>query len=194
MPESKGRKVKGARRPQHMHQSSHPAPAHPQAKRLLYRTANWLGPTLRRTPSRVWSLLTFERLFRWGAFAVTFSAAALFFLPRVSVEPSGPYNPSSPSPVTFTITNANIVPLRNVRIFVGLCYVDPPDGQRGVRLRSGGSGNSDVPTECNGPAGVKLTPPIWRNVRWLDADERIQIAIEEAIRRDSGSPPRSDHA
>jgi hypothetical protein len=67
-------------------------------------------------------LRTLGKILRWFftrlalvAVAITL-AGAFFFLPRVTVEPSGPYDPSNPSPITFTISNVNIIPLRNIDV------------------------------------------------------------------------------
>jgi hypothetical protein len=90
----------------------------------------------------------------------------------VSVEPPGPYDPSKPSTITFTISNINIVPLRNVQVGVGVCSTEV---RRNVFLRG---------PECNGPLGAILTPPVWK-ARWLDVDERWQIALEEGLQVDA---------
>jgi hypothetical protein len=49
---------------------------------------------------------------------------ALFLLPRVTVESSGPYDPSNPTPISFTISNNNVVPLRNIQPGIGLCFLE----------------------------------------------------------------------
>jgi hypothetical protein len=175
MPVSRGRKVKAASRTPNTPQSSHPVPTHRRSDVLLHRAAIWLGANLHKILERAQSILTFERLFRWGAFAVTFSAAALFFLPRVTVESSGPYDPSNPSPITFTIANNNIVPLRNVEALIGVCSLKMPDAPHTPHIILKGTGST-----CNGPENALLTNPGWL-VRWLDADEKWQIAIEDQI-------------
>jgi hypothetical protein len=99
----------------------------------------------------------------------------IFFFPRVTVESSGPYDPSNPSPITFTISNINIVPLRNVQFAIGLCYITPPE--RGITLRGGDSGSGTNPLECNGPAGTKIVFMPW-TIKWLDTDEKYQVALK----------------
>jgi hypothetical protein len=119
--------------------------------------------------------LVFGRMIGWlgsnlGWLSVLITlASAFFFLPRVTIEPSGPYDPSNPSPILFTIANANIIPLRNVEVGIGLCYVVPQDG-------------GPTPLDCNGPAQSVLVFTPW-SVKWLDVDEKYEIAIEDALRR-----------
>ncbi|HEY1798052.1 MAG TPA: hypothetical protein VGG57_18205 [Stellaceae bacterium] len=95
-------------------------------------------------------------------------AALFFFLPRVTVEPSGPYDPANPSSVTFTISNINIVPLRDVQPELGLCFI-------------GGKGGDPPLQQCNGSALSKLDFTPWK-IKWLDVDEKYQIALEDMFR------------
>jgi hypothetical protein len=111
---------------------------------------------------------------------LTVAASALFFLPRVTVEPSGPYDPLQPSPITFTITNINIVPLRNVKIGIGLCYLYPTDEPGASSMRSPEAGREKEPIECNGPTKTIPSIDAW-SVKWLDTDEKWQIALEQAV-------------
>lgn len=111
--------------------------------------------------------------------AMTLLAGAFFFLPRVTVEPSGPYNPSHPSATIFTISNVNIVPLRNVQVAIGVCYV-----------RMEWSENAE---ECNGSSLTKLLFKPW-GIHWLDVDEKYQIAIEDAIRLPGNDPRQIEKA
>jgi hypothetical protein len=121
------------------------------------------------------------------------AAGCLFLLPRVAVDAPGPYDPSKPSPITFTISNVNIVPLRNLEIGIGLCYVLPPEGERGVELRGADAGSGRNPVECNGPVFAILTAPQW-HLRWLDSDEKFEIALEEVLRREPNSPKQIEKA
>jgi len=110
----------------------------------------------------------------WAATVLTIFAGAVVFLPRITVEPSGPYDPTNPSPITFTISNANIVPLGDVVAAVGLCELTLPG-----RLPGGGSIILKGAGQCTtGAAMTRLPNPGW-HIKWLDADERWQIALEE---------------
>ena len=69
-------------------------------------------------------------------------------------------------------------------MLVGMCYLDPPEGaQSEAKIRSPESSNAVPPIECNGPAGVKLALPGKWQIRWLDVDEKYQIALEDLIHR-----------
>ena len=111
-----------------------------------------------------------RRLFGLAVLWLTIVTSALFFLPRVTVDPSGPYDPSNPLPTTFTISNNNIVPLRDVQVFLGLCYVAP-------------SMAAPPQPECNGPSLSRLVK--WK-IKWLDVDEKYQIAMEDLLRTPDG--------
>jgi hypothetical protein len=114
------------------------------------------------------ALKAIGKILLWGSVVVTIVAGFFYFLPRVTVEPSGVYDPSYPSPLTFTISNINVVPLRDVQPSLGVCFIsysEPPE---------------DI-NHCNGPAGSKLAFTPWF-VKWLDVDEKYQIIIEDALR------------
>jgi hypothetical protein len=95
------------------------------------------------------------------------AAGVIVFFPRILVESSGPYDASNPSPITFTISNVNIVPLREVQPMIGMCFLAIPAEEMSKR-------------DCNGSPRIRMVQKSWR-VRWLDADEKWQIALEEAI-------------
>jgi hypothetical protein len=99
---------------------------------------------------------------------MTLLAGGFYFLPRVTVEPSGAYDPANPSSITFTISNINIVPLRDVQAGVGVCSVALP---KSPIIFHG--------QQCNGPATAIFHPPSSWYVKWLDVDEKWQIAMEE---------------
>jgi hypothetical protein len=122
--------------------------------------------TLGRTCGWLWRWTWIGRAIIWLSVAVTLVCGFFVFLPRVTVDVSWPYNASNPSAVTFTINNINIVPLRNVIIAVGLCSL---------------SFNDEPPMFCNGPAATTLAPRLW-TVKWLDVDERYEIALESLIK------------
>ncbi len=108
----------------------------------------------------------FIKLAVWGSVVVTIVSGFFYFLPRVTVEPSGVYDPSNPSPLTFTISNTNVVPLRDVQPALGVCFIDTDKNRTNQ--------------QCNGPAGTKLAFAPWF-VKWLDVDEKYQIIIEDAL-------------
>jgi hypothetical protein len=43
------------------------------------------------------------------------AAAVVTFFPRITIEASGPFDPSPKPPVTFTIANTNVIPLEDVK-------------------------------------------------------------------------------
>jgi len=51
-------------------------------------------------------------------------AGAVFFLPRVSVTPTDPADPKQPFESSFTITNTNIIPLRDVGVGAGIYEIN----------------------------------------------------------------------
>src|SRR5437660_1610517 len=51
------------------------------------------------------------------------AAIALIFLPGVVVDPEGLVDPSNPYPISFTIADANFVPLDSVNVYLEICYV-----------------------------------------------------------------------
>ena len=127
----------------------------------------FVGAILRAMLGWLRTNVTPKAILFFVSFWISLAASALFFLPRVTVEPSGPYDPSNPSPITFIITNTNIVPLRNVQIELGVCFVGPTEQFR-------------IEGNCNGPARSFLKPTFWF-VEWLDTDEKWQIALENAL-------------
>jgi hypothetical protein len=157
--------------------------------RLCYKIAKLIGSILQIILGWLWTRLTVERIVFWTTLPLTVAAAALFFLPRITVEPSGPYDPSQPTPLIFTIINTNIVPLRNVQVGLGVCYFD----LGGTKIRSPESGNGEIPKDCSGPSGEIINITGWF-FHWLDVDEKAQIPIESGIK--NGIDPRQqiDHA
>jgi hypothetical protein len=107
------------------------------------------------------------RIFLWGSVVVTIVAGFFYFLPRITVEPSRTYDPSNPSPLTFTISNTNVVPLRDVQPCLGVHFLDFGDIPETTQHRNGPTSKM-----CFGPWFAK----------WLDVDEKYQIIIEDAIR------------
>jgi hypothetical protein len=146
-------------------------------EKLCYKILRLLVASLRISLGWIWRHS--QAALIWGGVLVTL-AGAFFLLPRVTIEPSGPYDPSNPTPLIFTIANTNIVPLRNVQAGIGLCYIAIKDD---VTLKGKGAGDIG-PDACNGPSIVKLNITAWF-VKWLDVDEKFQIAIEEGIKVDA---------
>jgi hypothetical protein len=178
MPRSRGRKGGKVSPNQNTGQLTHSSQTAMELKpcyKVLQRPAAILRVSLRWLWTRKGDFLL------WSSVVMTLFAGVFFFFPRVTVESSGPYDPSNPSPITFTISNINIVPLRNVQFAIGLCYITPPE--RGITLRGGDSGSGTNPLECNGPAGTKIVFMPW-TIKWLDTDEKYQVALEDAIKVD----------
>jgi hypothetical protein len=117
----------------------------------------------------------------WAATVLTIISAAFLFLPRVTVDPSAAYDPSTPSPITFTVTNTNVIPLRDVHIGIGVCYLGPKE----INPR---------PEHCNGPIVNSIFyRPQWF-LHWLDVDEKSQFAIEDMLGRSSNPKEQFEDA
>jgi hypothetical protein len=137
--------------------------------RILGKTLGWIGRHI-------------QAVLLWFGLVVTL-CGAFFFLPRVTVEPSGPYDPSHPSPITFTITNANIVALRNVQPFIGICS---------VRLAPNLIAQGPTKNCIGGSTGALLYQPWFTH--WLGVDEKYQIAIEDVLKLENDSPEQIQEA
>ena len=175
MPESKGRK-RGRENPSpNTPQSSHSSQTAKEEK-FCYKVLRLLGAILRGTLAWLRINITLKDVLTWISVMIGIAAGSFFFLPRVTVEPSGPYDPSSPSPITFVISNINIVPLRDVQLAVGLCSMGGPKAPHRT---------------CNGPAYPKIVFTFW-HVKWLDSDEKWQVPLEEAF--STGTPEQLQNA
>jgi hypothetical protein len=100
------------------------------------------------------------------AAVVGFLSALVTFLPRLTVEPAGQIDPSSPYPISFTIANIGIVPLSEVQPALGVCdiiYGEP----------------KNLPERCV-KIGTFLMFDPWA-VKVLAADERYTIQLDEAL-------------
>lgn len=160
-------------------------------KRLAFLLSYWtrllaaiLLHTLRVSLGWLWNKK--GDILLWSSVAMTLVAGGFFFLPRVTVEPSGPYDSLNPSPITFRVSNTNIIPLKNVDFSIGICFLSLRPG-KGVEFRGEGSGFENKAKDCNGPAQSKLVFAPW-SIKWLDVDEKYEIALEEALK--SRSDPR----
>ena len=88
-------------------------------------------------------------------------AAALALLPRMTVTPSDPVDPTNPFSASFTITNTGYIPLRSVNVGFGLGEI----GSQGA-----------TPTPNFKPAyRSRMQRPQWLNLN-LGLDERITIS------------------
>jgi hypothetical protein len=159
MPESRGRPVHRQPIPPLPSQPTKPDLATHRLRRGLF------GRLYRAAPSFI----------VWASVIVTL-VSGFYLLPRVTVDPLGPYDPANPSPVIFTIANINIVPLSDVQPWIGICYIN----------------TNEVP-DCNGPITGGLIYGPW-HIAWLDVDEKYQIALEEALRLSNNSPKQFESA
>lgn len=191
MPVSKGRRQRKGNPTPNTDQSPHPSQtATVVESKPCYRIWRLLVASLRA--SLGWLRAKIPTILKGASVLIGIAAGALFFLPRVTVDPSGPYDPLKPSPITFTISNVNIVPLRNVAIGIGVCYIISP-GDNWIELRGEEVGRGRPPIECNGPVGAIFTIPIW-HVRWLNSDEKFQIALEDFMKAQPASPKQIEKA
>ena len=105
--------------------------------------------------------------------AIAFAAAGVTFLPRITVEASGPFEASAPPPVTFTIANVGIVPLEEVKPRLGFCALG---------INFGLKDDNPVPPfkKCNGTSSGFLAPANWQHSR-LDMDEKFTVTWDDAF-------------
>jgi hypothetical protein len=105
---------------------------------------------------------------------VTLAAGALFFLPRVTVEASGPFDASPEPAITFTVTNAGVFPLADVKPYLGLCAVS---------LNFGIADDNPKPpfNKCNEKSTGFLSPTNWRH-SWMRVDEKESVIWSDAFR------------
>ena len=136
--------------------------------------------TLGRTIGRIFRASA--QVLLWVSVAMTLIAGGFYFLPRVTVEPSGVYDPKNPSAITFTIGNINIVPIRDVQFGIGLCYIVFPGADQDPKF-----------PHCNGPASTILHFQPW-DIKWLDVDEKYQIALEDFFKNKKLPSQQIDNA
>ncbi len=95
------------------------------------------------------------------------TAAAVLFLPGVTVEAEGPVDPSNPYPISFAIANANFIPLTNVNAYLVICYaVAAPAPPAPV---------------CQPPYGARLFKASWRD-HSLSAKQHFSITLDDFMR------------
>src|ERR1700722_17716146 len=98
------------------------------AERAGTKGARYAMPESRGLPStNTQAVLRRNRSLRSLATAIFVggAAAALMFLPGVTVDSEGPLDPSSPYPISFKISDANFIPLHNVNVYLVICYAFP---------------------------------------------------------------------
>jgi hypothetical protein len=95
------------------------------------------------------------------------------FLPRVSIEASGPFDASPEPAIVFTIANTNIVPLADVKPRLGLCAVS---------LNFGIADDNPKPpvNKCTEKSTGFLAPTTWQHSR-MDGDERDSVTWNDAF-------------
>jgi hypothetical protein len=144
MPESQGRRSQKTRR----NREQPPPPPQQLSRRRIARFL-WVG------------LLAVATLLGGAAAAVT-------FLPRMTVDPGGSVHPSSlVSPLPFTIANTGIIPLWYVQPMIGVCYIlyGP---------------HRDPPTRCDSNLKTQLSFSEW-NIRSLTMDEKYTIRLGDFL-------------
>src|ERR1700716_1025305 len=98
--------------------------------------------------------------------------ALLVFWPRVVVESDSPFDPASPHPIAFKITNTGFVALRDIQPALGICalwFGEP----------------KNLPDRCAGSLGDRFAMPQWR-ANWLNRDETLKIRLDDLIQPERG--------
>jgi hypothetical protein len=104
------------------------------------------------------------------------AAAVVTFFPRITIEASGPFDPSPKPPVTFTIANTNVIPLEDVKPRLGFCAVS---------LNFGGTDEPNPPfNKCNENSTGFLSPPNWQHSR-LAMDEKLTATWDDAFKNET---------
>jgi hypothetical protein len=94
-------------------------------------------------------------------------AAAVAFLPGVTVDAEGPVDPANPYPISFTIADANLIPLNNVNAYLVICYVVAAPAP-----------SAHV---CQPPFETRLFKAGWRG-RSLGAHEPFTVTLDDFMR------------
>jgi hypothetical protein len=95
------------------------------------------------------------------------AVAAVMYLPGVTVDPEGPVNPSNPYPISFTISDANFIPLENVNVYLEICYIV--------------AAPAPAMHTCQRPDKVLLFKADWRN-HSLTTDQQFSITLDDFLR------------
>ncbi|MGC1778577.1 MAG: hypothetical protein WBB34_11565 [Xanthobacteraceae bacterium] len=104
-------------------------------------------------------------------------AAVVAFLPRMTVEASGPFDVSPLPVVTFTVTNTGVMPLEDVSPRLGFCAL-------GINF---GMTDNPVPpfNKCNGNSTGFLSPTNWQHRR-LNVDVPFTVTWDDAFHNQTG--------
>jgi hypothetical protein len=123
------------------------------------------GRTLNDTPAA----LKRNRSLRALAAAVLAggTAAAVMYLPGVTVDPEGPVDPSNPYPIAFAISDANFIPLNNVNAYLVICYA--------------AAAPAPPAQACPLPYKTRLFKAGWRD-HSLSADRQFTIVLDDFLR------------
>ena len=95
------------------------------------------------------------------------TAAALMYFPGVVVDPVGPVDPSNPYPIAFTISDANVIPLENVNVYLVICYAVAAPAPRAP--------------PCQPPFKTRKFKAGWRG-HSLPADQPFTIVLDDFLR------------
>jgi len=95
------------------------------------------------------------------------TAAAVMFLPGVTVDPEGPVDPFNPHPISFEIADANFIPLHNVNAYLVICYAVAAPAPRAQK--------------CQSPDKARIFKAGWRD-HSLTADQQFSITLDEFLR------------
>ena len=101
---------------------------------------------------------------------------AAVVLPRPTVIPSDPVDPSNPLSASFTIINNSFIPLRHVTTLIGIGRVFSPD------VKEFPPRSEDYLPDFR----TRLTREAWTN-HSLDIDERFTVTPEDVIHGPSGA-------
>jgi len=95
------------------------------------------------------------------------AAAALMYLPGVTVDPVRPVDPSNPYPIAFTIADRNVIPLNDVNVYLMVCYaVAVPAPSAPI---------------CQPPYKTRKFKAEWRG-HALAADQPFMIVLDDFLR------------
>jgi hypothetical protein len=94
-------------------------------------------------------------------------AAAMAFLPGVTVEPERPIDPANPYPISFKIADANFIPLTNVNAYLVICYL--------------AAAPAPPAQQCEPPYKTRLFKAGWRD-HALAADQQFSVTLDDFMR------------
>jgi hypothetical protein len=103
------------------------------------------------------------------------AAAVVTFLPRMTVDASGPFEASQKPPVSFTIANTNVIPLLDITPKLGLCAVSISRGMPDAPKQP----PPNLP-KCNEKSTGLLWASEWHHDR-LGMDERFTATWDDAF-------------